>query len=183
MNLEQPEFKLSIRLRADKADIFMKKFIKIPSPARLGSQTHAQSPVARRARSEGLFQSLVISRDLSYNARKLSNERTRASMAHAIPKIPRNPANPASDNPPNTRKHTQTLMISRKRSQSLVQHSYERTCVSRSSPIPKIPRNPANPASDNPPNTRKHTQTLMISRKMLAISRTNAPEPAGPPPS
>ena len=165
MNLEQPEFKLSIRLRADKADIFMKKFIKIPSPARLGSQTHAQSPVARRARSEGLFQSLVISRDLSYNARKLSNERTRASMAHAIPKIPRNPANPASDNPPNTRKHTQTLMISRKRSQTLVQHSYERTCVSRSSPIPKIPRNPANPASDNPPNTRKHTQTLMISRK------------------
>ena len=148
----------------------MKKFIKIPSiripsPARLGSQTHAQSPVARRARSEGLFQSLVISRDLSYNARKRSYERTIAGGTPAIPKIPTNPANPASDNPPNTRKHTQTLMISRKRSPSLVQHSYEPTCVSRSSPILKIPKNPADPASDNPPNTRKHTQTLMISRK------------------
>ena len=165
MNLVQPDIELSKRLRADKADIFMKKFIKIPSPARLGSQTHAQSPVARRARSEGLFQSLVISRDLSYNARKRSNERTRASMAHAIPKIPKNPADPAPNNPPNTRKHTQTLMISRKRSPSLVQRSYEATCVSRSSTILKIPKNPADPAPNNPPNTRKHTQTLMISRK------------------
>ena len=186
----------------------MKKFINIPSPARLGWQTHAQSQVARRARSEGLFQSLVISRDFSYNARKRSNERTRASMAHAILKIPRNPANPApdnppntrkrsqslvqrsnertrasmahailkfprnpanpaSDNPPNTRKHSQTLVISRKRSQSLVQHSYERTCPSRTPAIPKFPRNPANPASDNPPNTRKHSKTLVISRTML----------------
>ena len=108
---------------------------------------------------------LMISRKRSQSLVQRSNERTRASMAHAILKIPRNPANPASDNPPNTRKHTQTLMISRKRSQSLVQRSYERTCVSRSSPILKIPRNPANPAPDNPPNTRKHTQTLVISRK------------------
>ena len=86
-------------------------------------------------------------------------------MADAIPKIPKNPANPAPDNPPNTRKHSQTLMISRKRSQTLVQRSYEPTCVSRSSPILKIPKNPANPAPDNPPNTRKHSQTLVISRK------------------
>ena len=67
----------------------MKKFIKIPSPSRLGSQTHAQSPVARRARSEGLLQSLVISRDLSYNARKRSYERTYVSGTPAISKIPK----------------------------------------------------------------------------------------------
>ena len=145
----------------------MKKFINIPSPSRLGSQTHAQSPVARRARSEGLLQSLVISRDLSYNARKRSYERTYVSGTPAISKIPKNPANPAPDNPPNKRKHSQTL----------VQHSYERTCVSRSSPIPKIPKNPANPAPDNPPNTRKHTQTLMISRKrsQTLVQRSSEP--------
>ena len=94
-----------------------------------------------------------------------SYEPTCVSRSSPILKIPKNPANPASDNPPNTRKHTQTLMISRKRSQTLVQRSYEPTCVSRSSPILKIPKNPANPAPDNPPNTRKHSQTLMISRK------------------
>ena len=59
----------------------------------------------------------------------------------------------------------QSLVNTRKRSQTLIQRSYERTCVSRSSPILKIPINPANPAPDNPPNPRKHTQTLMISRK------------------
>ena len=132
-------------------------------------------PVAHALKA--CFQSLVISRDLSYNARKRSYERTRASMAPAIPKIPKNPANPASDNPPNTRKHSQTLMISRKRSPSLVQHSYERTCVSRSSPILKIPKNPANPAPDNPPNARKHSQTLMISRKrsQSLVQRSSEP--------
>ena len=155
----------------------MKKFIKIPSPSRLGSQTHAQSPVARRARSEGLLQSLVISRDLSYNARKRSYERTYVSGTPAISKIPKNPANPASPNPPNTRKHSQTLMISRKRSQTLVQRSSEPTCVSRSSPILKNPTNPANPASDNPPNTRKHTQTLVISRErsQTLVQRSSEP--------
>ena len=153
----------------------MKKFINIPSPPRLGWQTHAQSQVARRARSEGLFQSLVISRDLSYNARKRSYERTSAGGTPAIPKIPKNPANPASDNPPNTNERSNPLSISRKRSQTLVQRSYEPTCVSRSSPILKIPKNPANPASDNPPNTRKHTQTLMISRKrsQSLVQRSN----------
>ena len=110
-------------------------------------------------------QTLMISRKRSQTLVQRSSEPTCVSRSSPILKIPKNPANPASDNPPNTRKHTQTLMISRKRSQTLVQRSSEPTCVSRSSPILKIPKNPANPASDNPPNTRKHTQTLMISRK------------------
>ena len=65
----------------------------------------------------------------------------------------------------NASKHTQTLVISRKRSQTLVQRSYERTSASGAPTILRIPKNPANPASDNPLNTRKHSQTLMISRK------------------
>ena len=109
----------------------------------------------------------MISRNLSQSLVQRSYEPTCVSRSSPILKIPRNPANPASDNPPNTRKHSQTLMISRKRSQSLVQHSYERTCPSRTPAIPKVPRNPANPASDNPPNTRKHSKTLVISRTML----------------
>ena len=107
----------------------------------------------------------MISRKRSQSLVQRSYERTCVSRSSPILKIPINPANPAPPNPPNPRKHTQTLMISRKRSQSLVQRSSEPTCVSRSSPILKIPINPANPAPDNPPNTRKHTQTLMISRK------------------
>ena len=103
-------------------------------------------------------QTLMISRKRSY-------EPTCVSRSSPILNIPKNPANPASDNPPNTRKHTQTLMISRKRSQTLVQRSYERTSAGGTPAILKIPKNLANPAPDNPPNTRKHTQTLMISRK------------------
>ena len=122
-------------------------------------------------------QTLMISRKRSQTLVQRSYQRTSAGGPPAILKIPINPANPAPDNPPNPRKHTQTLMISRKRSQTLVQRSSEPTCVSRSSPILKIPINPANPAPDNPPNTRKHTQTLMISRKrsQTLVQRSSEP--------
>ena len=107
------------------------------------------------------------SRKRSQTLVQRSYEPTCVSRSSSILRIPKNPANPAPPNPPNPRKHSQTLVISRKRSQSLVQHSYERTCPSRTPAIPKVPRNPANPASDNPPNTRKHSKTLVISRTML----------------
>ena len=127
--------------------------------------THTGQPYQSLVNASKHTQTLMISRKRSQTLVQRSYEPTCVSRSSPILKIPRNPANPASDNPPNTRKHTQTLMISRKRSQTLVQRSYEPTCVSRSSPILKIPKNPANPAPDNPPNTRKHSQTLMISRK------------------
>ena len=101
------------------------------------------------------YQSLVNTRKRSQTLIQRSYERTCVSRSSPILNIPINPANPAPDNPPNTRKRPQTLVISRKRSQSHVQRSYQPTCVSRSSPILKIPKNPANPAPDNPPNTRK----------------------------
>jgi hypothetical protein len=79
----------------------MKKFIKIPPPARPGWQTYTD---IAGCPSRTLKIPAAISRDLSYNARKRSYERTYVSGTPAIPKIPKNPANPASDNPPNTRK-------------------------------------------------------------------------------
>ena len=109
----------------------------------------------------------MISRKRSQTLVQRSSEPTCVSRSSPILKIPINPENPASDNPPNTRKHSKTLVNARKRSQTLVQRSSEPTCVSRSSPILKIPINPENPASDNPPNTRKHSKTLVISRTML----------------
>ena len=130
-------------------------------------------PISLSTHTGQPYQSLVNASKHSQTLVQRSYQRTSAGGTPAIPKIPNNPANPAPDNPPNTRKHSQTLMISRKRSQTLVQRSSEPTCVSRSSPILKIPINPANPAPPNPPNTRKHSQTLMISRKR-SYQRTSA---------
>ena len=127
--------------------------------------THRGQPYQSLANATKHTETLMISRKRSQTLVQRSYERTSAGGPPAILKIPINPANPAPPNPPNPRKHSQTLMISRKRSQTLVQRSSEPTCVSRSSPILKIPNNLANPAPDSPPNTRKHTQTLMISRK------------------
>ena len=139
--------------------------------------THRGQPYQSLANATKHSQTLMISRKRSQTLVQRSYERTSAGGPPAILKIPINPANPAPPNPPNTRKHTQTLMISRKRSQTLVQRSYEPTCVSRSSPILKIPNNLANPAPDNPPNPRKHTQTLMISRKrsQTLVQRSSEP--------
>ena len=122
-------------------------------------------PISWSTHSDQPYQSLVNTRKRSQSLVQRSSEPTCVSRSSPILKIPKNPANPAPDNPPNTRKHTQTLMISRKRSQTLVQRSYERTNAGGPPVILRIPRNPANPASDNPPNTRKHSQSLMISRK------------------
>ena len=116
-------------------------------------------------------QSLMFSRATLVNARQTLERALLCQRGPTILKILNNPANPASPNPPNTRKHSQTLMISRKRSQTLVQRSYEPTCVSRSSPILKILNNPANPASPNPPNARKRSQSLMFSRATLVNAR------------
>jgi hypothetical protein len=47
MNLEQPEFKLSIRLRADKADIadiFMKKGVELLTPLRSNMKVRLPAP-------------------------------------------------------------------------------------------------------------------------------------------
>ena len=45
--------------------------------------------------------------------------------------------------------------------------------------ILRIPRNPANPDSDNLPNTRKRSWTLVISREHSYNARTTIPEPGG----
>ena len=127
--------------------------------------THTGQPYQSLVNASKHSQTLMISRKRSQSLVQRSYEPTCVSRSSPILKIPKNPTNPASDNPPNTRKHTQTLMISRKRSQSHVQRSYQRTSAGGPSPILKIPKNSANPASDNPPNTRKHSQTLVISRK------------------
>ena len=114
-------------------------------------------PISLSTHTGQPYQSLVNASKHSQSLVQCSSERTCVSRSSPILKIPKYPANPAPDNPPNTRKHSQMLMISRKRSQTLVQRSSEPTCVSRSSPILKIPINPANPAPDNPPNTRKRS--------------------------
>ena len=141
-------------------------------------------PISWSTHSDQPYQSLVNTRKRSPSLVQRSYERTSAGGPPAILKIPTNPANPAPDNPPNTRKHSQTLMISRKRSQTLVQRSYERTSAGGPPAILKIPTNPANPAPDNPPNTRKHSQTLMISRKRSPslVQRSYEPTSAGGPP-
>ena len=74
----------------------------------------------------------------------------------------------------NATKHTETLMISRKRSQTLVQRSYERTCVSRSSPILKIQKNPANPASDNVQTRASRTAVPLQSAPSPTAKRTRS---------
>ena len=151
--------------------------------SRKRSQTLVRAHQCRRAPRHS--QTLMISRKRSPSLVQRSYEPTSAGGPPVILRIPRNPANPAPDNPPNTRKHSQSLMISRKRSQTLVQRSYEPTSAGGTPVILRIPKNPANPASDNPPNTRKHTQTLMISRKRSPslVQRSYERTSAGGPPA
>ena len=114
------------------------------------------------------------SRDLSYNARRLSCERTCPAESSRILQISKILQIDCSRQ--STQFCSATPAISRQPGRLWYQH------LSRRPGLPAMAHyNPANPAPDSPPNSL--VESLVISRTTLVVSRTSAPVPPRSSPS